>query len=212
MRAGGRAREPRVSRGAEHALAGGATQAGARLGSALPRYSRERRAARFFPHHHHHPHSHPDCASGNARRVLSNSGSLGAEAARPPHVVKVSSCWTWRRTPKGLKSRRGGGARASRERSPPQAELSCCPPAALAETGKDFHWDALGSCRAPLGGEEQRLGGFLALQLPPQQKLYHILRRRGFIPQTAALELWRRDSRGPGTGERGFLSVFQCES
>lgn len=33
----GRAREPRVSRGAEHALPGGATRAGARLGSALLR-------------------------------------------------------------------------------------------------------------------------------------------------------------------------------
>lgn len=159
----GRAREPRVSRGAERALPGGATRraraSGARCsGSSAPGSSRTLCTQTVL--------------RGARRPVLSRYGrSLGAEGTRPT----LSRC-----TLVGL----GGGHLrdlavvevAALEPPGPLTALSCCPPAALAVTGKDFHWDALAAATSE-GRDSDWEDSLLAAAAPA--KLSHILRRRG---------------------------------
>lgn len=160
-RAGGQAPAPRGCREAERAPAGGSAprERAAQVGRPLATAATSPALPR------------PDLASRSTEASVVTLRQVPGCRGNPPHVAKVSSCWTWRMHLRDLGAVELAALEPPGSRPHPGLRSAAARPPRWRWLGKISHWDAPAAANAPRGGTATAnpRGGCLASQLPPQQ-------------------------------------------
>lgn len=113
----------------------------------------------------------PDLASWSAEASVVTLRQVPGCRGNPPHVAKVSSCWTWRMHLRDLGAVELAALEPPGNRPHPWLCSAAARPPRWRWLGKISHRDAPAAANAPRGGTATAnpRGGCLASQLPPQQ-------------------------------------------